>query len=42
MTPTADPARRRAGPAGSFALLPEPEDSPDAGLWSNDHLGETS
>ena len=25
-----------------LALLPEPEDSPEAGLWSNDHLGETS
>ena len=25
-----------------LALLPEPEGSPEAGLWSNDHLGETS
>ena len=33
------PARR---PNRQLALLPEPEDSPDAGLWSNDHLGETS
>ena len=29
-------------PSRQLALLPEPEDSPDAGLWSNDHLGETS
>jgi hypothetical protein len=33
------PARR---PSRQLALLPEPEDSPDAGLWSNDHWGETS
>ena len=33
------PARR---PSRQLALLPEPEDSPEAGLWSNDHLGETS
>jgi hypothetical protein len=25
-----------------LALLPEPEGSPEAGLWSSDHLGETS
>jgi hypothetical protein len=29
-------------PSRQLALLPEPEESPDAGLWSNDHLGETS
>lgn len=29
-------------PSRQLALLPEPEDSPEAGLWSNDHLGETS
>ena len=33
------PARR---PSRQLALLPEPEGSPEAGLWSNDHLGETS
>jgi hypothetical protein len=33
------PVRR---PSRQLALLPEPEDSPEAGLWSNDHLGETS
>jgi hypothetical protein len=33
------PVRRHSR---QLALLPEPEDSPEAGLWSNDHLGETS